>query len=195
MREVLVELRPRLPHRRAVARADDLQRQLAQPLERVQVAREVLGDEHAALPEDGVAREAGAVADEREVVRRMAGHGVRDERAEALALGQPHVRREPPRGDRWAPEPLAQREHALDVVQMIVGDRDPAGAAAGVDLRGHRVEVLREVGAGVDHPGRVAADDPGVRARERVRAGIAGAHARDVQPRELGRAAHRGTSR
>ena len=64
-------------------------------------------------------------------------------------------------------------------------DRDPARAAARLDLGSDRVEVLREVRAGVDDPGGVAAHDPRVRARERVRAGVLGAHARDVQPREV----------
>ena len=175
-----------------MAGADHLERQLAQALEPVEVAGEVGLDEHAALPEHGVAGEAGAVEHEREVVRRVAGDGVRDERAEALALGEPDVGGVARRRHRRAPEPVAQREHALDVVEVVVRHRDPARAAARLDLGGHRVEMGGEVGAGVDHPGRVAPDDPGVRAAQRVGAGVVGPHERDVQPREV---AHRATSR
>ena len=129
------------------------------------------------------------------MVRRVAGHGPRLERAEAHALREPHVGGEARGRDRRAPEPLAQREHALHVVEMIVRHRDPARAAARVDLHGHRVEVLRELGAGIDHPGRIAPDDPRVRARERIGAGVVGTQPGDVEAREPGRVAHRATSR
>ena len=126
------------------------------------------------------------------MVRRVAGDGVRDERAEALALDEPDVGGEARRGHRGAPEPVPQREHALDVVEVVVRHRDPTRAAARLDLGGHRVEVLGQVRPGVDDPRRVAPDDPGVRARQRERPGVVGAHARDVQAREV---AHRETSR
>ena len=170
------------------------QRQLAQALERLQVLAEVLGDEHAALAEHGVAGEAGAVAHEGQVVGRVARHRVHGERPEAVAVAEPHVGRVAARADPRPAEPLAQREQPLDVVAVVVRDRDPARAAARLDLGGDGVEVLGDVGPRVDHPGRVAADDPGVGARQRVGPGVLRAHARDVQAVER-LDAHRGTSR
>jgi len=178
-----------------VARADHLERQRAQALERLQVAGQVLGHEHAALAEHRVAAEARRSGHEREVVRSVARHGVGDERPEAIAVGEAHVGGQAARGHRRAPEPLAQRQHTLDVVGVIVRDGDPAGPAARLDLRRHRVEVRGEVRAGVDHPGGVAADHPRVRARQRVRAGVVGPQAGDAEPREVPLGAQRGTSR
>jgi len=192
--DVLVELVERVPHRRAVAGADDAQRELAQALQRLEVLAEVLGDEHAALAEHRVAGEARALPHEREVVGRVAGHGVDRERAEASAVAEPHVGRVAARADPRAAEPLAQREEPLDVVLVVVRDRDAAGAAASLDRRGHTLDVVGDVRAGVDDPRRVAADDPRVGAGQRVRAGVVGPDAGDVEPFEL-LDAHRGTRR
>ena len=168
--------------------------ELTQALQRLQVLAEVLGHEHAALAEHGVAGEAGAVAHERQVVGRVARHRVHGERAEAVAVAEPHVGRVAAGADPRAAEALAQREQPLDVVAVIVGDRDPAGPAARLDLGGHGIDVIGDVGPRVDHPGRVAADHPRVGAGQRVRPGVLRANPRHVQPVEC-LDAHRGTSR
>jgi len=191
---VLVELVERMPHRRPVARADHAQRELAQALQRLEVLAEVLRDEHAAFAEHGVAGEARALPHEREVVGRVARHGVDRERAEPLAVAQPHVGGVAARADPRAAEPLTQRQQRLDVVLVVVRDRDPSGAAARLDRGGDVLDVLGDVGAGVDHPRGVAADDPRVRAGQRVGARVLGPDARDVEPVEL-LDAHRGTRR
>ena len=183
-----VELRRRVPDRRPVAGAQDRQVERAQALERGQVLAEPAGDEHAALAEHGVAGEAGAAGDEREVVVGVAGDRDRPQRPELVAVGERHVGRVPRGRDRDRAQPLAQRLDALAVVGVVVRERDPAGAAAARDLRGDRVEVGGERRAGIDHPRRVAPDDPRVRAVERVRARVVGPQARDPV---VGEVAHR----
>ena len=74
----------------------------------------------------------------------------------------PSVRTAP---DRHAEPRRAARGTASDVVGVVVRQRDPARAAARRDLGGDRVEVRVDRRPGIDHPRRVAADDPGVRAR------------------------------
>ena len=93
----------------------------------------------------------------------MAGHVMRGERPEGVAVGE---RRQPP--DGHVAEPRAQRLDRLGVVGMVVRQRDPARAAALRDRGGQRVEVHVERRAGVEDPGRVAPDDVAVGAVERV---------------------------
>ena len=71
--EVLVELRRRVGHLVAVAGADPLEVERAQPAQPVQVLAQPAADEHAALAEHDVAGERGAAGDEHEVVVGVAG--------------------------------------------------------------------------------------------------------------------------
>ncbi len=109
----------------------------------------------------------------------------RAQRPERVAVGEHDVARVARGGDRRAAEPLAQRGDALDVVLVVVRERDPARAAARGDLGGDRVEVRVERRARIDHPRRVAPDHPRVRAVERVRARVVGAQPGDVVVGEL----------
>jgi hypothetical protein len=116
------------------------------------------------------------------------------ERAEAIAVAEPHVGGVAARADPRAAEPLAQRQQPLDVVLVVVRDRD-AAAPPRASTAAATVSMWSGMsGAGVDHPRRVAADDPRVGAGQRVGARVLGPDARDVEPFEL-LDAHRGTRR
>ena len=85
-------------------------------------------------------------------------------------------------------------QHALDVVEVVVRHRDPARAAARLDLGGHRVEVLGRA------PARGRSTHAGSRPTTQVFVpvsvygpGLSARTQRDVQARE--RVAHRATSR
>ncbi len=66
------------------------------------------------------------------------------------------------------------------MVGVIVGERDAAETAARVDGLNDALDVLRQRGTGIDHVGGVAADDPGVGARQRQRARVLRAQAHDA---------------
>jgi hypothetical protein len=66
------------------------------------------------------------------------------------------------------------------VVEVPVGEDDPARTAPRIDRVEHRRDVLAEVGPGVDDPARIAADEPRVRALERVRRRVVRAQQLDV---------------
>ena len=167
VRDVLLELRVRVPHRRAVAGAQDIEVIAhAQALERAQVARHRAGfgaDEHAARAEHRVAGEARAGAHEREVVGGVPRRRDSLERPEADALGERHVRLAAARRQRRRMA-LAQRRDRLGVVVVVVRERDPAESAALLDRVEHAAQMGVEQRPGVDHPCRVPADHPGVRA-------------------------------
>ena len=92
---------------------------------------------------------------------------------------EPHVDLAPSRGQRRG-TPLAQGLDPLGVVDVVVRERDAAEPAARVDGRDETLDVLLQRGTGIDHVGGVAADDPGVGARQRQRAGIVRAQAHDA---------------
>ena len=104
-----------------------------------------LGDEHAALAEHRVAGEARAAGHEDEVVgaRGRARSGPRAGRSDRRRRAARRRRSgAPPTGGR--PSRSRSASSALDVVAVVVRERDPAGAAARLDRGGDRVEVLGE---------------------------------------------------
>jgi hypothetical protein len=116
-------------------------------------------DQDAAVAEHGVAREAGAVGDHREVVRRVPGrvHGL--ERPEADILGERHVRIAPSRRERRRMD-FEQRLDRFGVIGVIVRQHDAAEAAARLDRRHQPLQVGVEQRARVDDPCRAAPDYP-----------------------------------
>ncbi len=120
------------------------------------------------------------------------GSGNRLERPEARALGEHDVRLAASRCERRRVV-LAQRRHRLGVIAVIVRQRDAAEPAELLD----RVEQAPQVGAeqrpGIEHPRRIAPEQPGVRARQRQRPGIVGAHAEDLTRRQRLRVGRRHT--
>jgi hypothetical protein len=156
-----------------VARAQDLQRQRAQPPQSIEVLAQPAGDEHAALAEHGVAGERRRSGHEDQVVVGVAGHGQHVERPGGLAVRQA--------GGRRRAEPVGQRAGALGVVGVVVREHDAARAPASLHLRRDRVEVLRQGGAGIDHPGGLAPHHPGVRAAQGQRRRVGRAHQRDAE--------------
>jgi hypothetical protein len=147
--------------------------------QRVEVGGELPDDEHRAGAQDRVAGEARGLGEEREVVGRVAGRGEDPQRAEALAVAQHDVDLAAGGADGRA-RGGGDRGHRLDVVGVVVCQRDAAGAAAPLGLRDDRLDMRIEAGPGVDDPARIAADQPGVRPGQRERAGVVGADERDV---------------
>ncbi len=146
-----------------MARAQDVELALAQPLERTEIACEgagVGGDEHAALAEHGVAREAHATEEQGEVVGGVAGGVERLERAEALAVAQLDVgatRARPPGepGSARAGAPTASAWSMWSWVSAMP-PRPPRSRTA----RRESLLVLGERRARVDDPRRIAPDYP-----------------------------------
>ena len=103
--DVGVELRPHVPHRRAVAGAQHVELERAQAAQAVEVAGEVAGHEHAALAEHGVAGERRAAGDERQVVVGVPRQRDRAQRAERVAVRGARPRR---RHRQVGAEPHAQ---------------------------------------------------------------------------------------
>jgi AMP-polyphosphate phosphotransferase len=165
--DVLVELVVRVVDDWAVPRAQGLEIELAQALQRLQVAPEPAApgdDEAAAGACHGVAGERHLAVEQRHVVRGMAGGGERGERADAVAVV---------RADNLDPSGLlGERGRALVVVGMRVRDHDPVDRPTG--RLEHRGEVLLVVRPRVDHP---ALDDVRVGAVQRERGRVGRTHA------------------
>ena len=155
----------------------------------VEVAGERAGvgrDEHAPLAEHRVAGQRHVADDEREVVGRVARGRDRLERAER---GR---RRRAARRRRRAPPPAARPGTAPASPAPPRRDRRGRGSATipprpprRVDLCRQRREVLVERRPGIDQPRRIAADDPGVGARERERPRVGGPDPDDLAARQL----------
>ena len=156
-------------------------RAAAQPLEPVQVGRErargtgvmnTLPSPSTASPVNTSSpRRPGAA--EREVVGSVAGGRERLERPDPRPVGQEHVDLAAGGRQRGVREPPADRRNRLGVIGVVVSQRDPAEAAARLDLGDSASRCSSSAGPGVDQPRRVAADDPrvgpGQRERPRVR--------------------------
>ena len=172
MVDVLVELGGRVVDRRTVPRADQRQLALAQPAQRRQVGGQrarIRGDEHAPLPQHGVAGHRDVPGEVRKVVGRVPGRGHRLQRTERAALRQANVDVAACGAELGLGEPRADRGHRLGVVGVVVGKRDPTEPSTALDLSGHGFHMLGQPRPRVDQPSRVAADDPRVGARQRER--------------------------
>jgi hypothetical protein len=171
--DVLAQLGVGVPDLVSVAGAQDREVELLQVPQAFEVGGELARHEDAALTEHGVAAERGAAGDEREVVV-----GVARQREHAQGTGLVAVGgARPARDDRYVADPLAQRVDALDVVLVVVRDRDARRAALGGGRRRDGIQVRVERRPGVDHPAR---DEPGVRAGEGERSGVVGADEDDA---------------
>ena len=92
------------------------------------------------------------------MVRGVAGSGDRTQRAELLAVLQTHVGALVARGGhRHVARAPAQLGHRLDVVEVVVGHRDPADPAAILRVAEDALQVRFGERAGIDHEARVAA--------------------------------------
>jgi hypothetical protein len=127
------------------------------------------------VAQHGIAGEARAARDEREVVGRVARRRDDRERAERVAVGEAHVGVREARGaHRHAAGAVAQGRRALDVVRVIVGDRDAPDPAPCLCSGEHLVHMHVQQRTRVHDPARIRADEPRVRPLQRERAGIRG---------------------
>lgn len=152
-------------------------------------------DEDAALAQHGVAGEGDPVGDEGEVFGCVAGRGHGLQRTEAHAVGERDVDAYAARGGQRRGPQLAQGVDGLGVVGVVVRQGDATEAAAGVDGSQDAVEVLLELGTGIDDVGGIAIDYPGIRARQGEWTGVVGAEAQHVvggEPVDLGGGVDRG---
>jgi hypothetical protein len=111
----------------------------------------------------------------------VAGRGDRAQRPELVAVGQAHVGLLVARGgDRDASRAAAQLLDRLDVVLVVVGDRDAADPAAVGGVGEHPRQVGLHQRSGIDDVAGVAADEPSVRPLQGERPGVVGGDLLDV---------------
>jgi hypothetical protein len=68
---------------------------------------------------------------------------------------------------------------------VLVGEGDAAEATPGVDLGSQCGDVVIEIGAGIDQPRRVSANNPRVRAGQRERPRVIGPDPDELATRDL----------